>query len=258
MRMPLHRLQFVVVNLLVLTTGGLLAFSCNESTWTGSSDMHQSPSGFYLGTFTSTLTPVAPNRDTIGMISEEFEAQFLLARQHYSGLVSVDMSTLSGDLTEYRGRLGVFVGIDGLSTVSLDGQVTEREGVFGTYEGDDAQGRFALTYSAAYEEGSSLELLAGVWSYSEAASGGGVYSISLGIEETGELFGSDTAGCVFDGQLGIIDSLYSVYRTTVTVTSCDIFAGDYRGLAFYPGTGDVLHLATDSGQFAFAIQVERL
>ena len=220
----------------------------------------QSPSGIFSGSFTSTDVQPAPNRQATGMISEDFDAHFLLGYEHYAGIVAVDGDVLSGSLIEYRGRQGVFRGFDGRSTVSLDGEVTERDGMFGTYEGDDAEGRFALTYSAGYEDGSSLEQLSGIWSYSEASSGGGVYTLTLEVDEIGTLFATDTAGCIFSGQLAIIDDRYALYRAEISVAKCGAVNGQYAGLAFISDTGisDLLYIGTDSGEFACVIGVERL
>ena len=257
---PRDNCQSVAVKLLVLTTTGLLVGACDNISWTGPTDVDQSPSGFYSGSFTSTDVQPSPDRQAIGAISEDFDAQFLLADQHYAGIAAVNGTLLSGSLTEYRGRQGVFVGFDGQSTVSYVGEVTERDGMFGTYEGVGAEGRFGLTYSSAYEDGSLLDRLAGIWSYSESLSGGGIYTITLDLDDNGQLFATDTAGCAFNGQLTIIDGRYIAYRAAVSVSTCGEVNGDYSGLAFYPspGAADFLYFGTDNGQFAFAIQFERL
>ncbi len=74
------------------------------------------------------------------------------------------------------------------------------------------------------------------------------------------MFGSDTAGCVFSGQLNVIDDRYSAYNAAITVSTCGEVNGDYSGLVFYTGTGvaNLLYLGTDNGAFAFATQLERL
>ena len=243
-----------------MTTAVLSVDACDGTGWWGQLDLDQLPSGTYSGSFTSTLTQPSPDRQAIGMISEEFEAHFLLVDQHYAGAVAVDGAVLSGNMIEYRGRQGVFLGFDGLSTISLDGEVNEREGMSGTYSGEGAEGRFALTYSGGYEDGSSFDRLSGIWTYSESSSGGAVYTITLELDGNGRLFGSDTAGCIFSAQLRIIDERYSVYSAAITVSMCGDASGDYSGLALYPDAGavDMLYVGADNGQFACAIQVERL
>jgi len=249
--------QFAAVKLLLIATAGWLAVACDGVRWAGPLDIDQLPGGFYSGSFTSTVIQPSPARPVTGIISEGFDAQFLLANEYYAGFVAVSGMSLTATLTEYSGRQGVFVGFDGTSTVSLDGEVTERDGMFGTYTGDDDEGRFALTYSVAYEEGSSLDRLAGIWSYSQASSGGAVYTITLELDDGGQLFGTDTAGCVFSGQLTIIDARYAAYRAAINVSMCDQVDGDYTGLVFYPDSG-FLTIGTDNGEFAFTTQLERL
>lgn len=257
MRKPLRVFQFAAVNLLLIATAGWLAVACDGVRWAGPLDIDQLPGGFYSGSFTSTVIQPSPARAATGIVSEGFDAQFLVANEHYAGFVAVSGMSLSGTFTEYSGRQGAFVGFDGTSTISLDGEVTERDGMSGTYTGDVDEGRFALTYNAAYEEGSSLDRLSGIWSYSEASSGGAVYTITLEFDDGGQLFGTDTAGCVFSGQMTIIDARYAAYRATVNVSTCAEADGDYTGLVFYPNAG-FLTIGTDNGLLAFATQLQRL
>lgn len=260
MRTRLPEFPLAAARLFITITAALVVPACDGIHWTGPRVADQSPSGIFSGSFTSTDVQPAPNRQVVGMVSEDFDAHFLLGYEHYAGMVAVDGDALSGSLIEYRGRQGLFLGFDGLSTISLDGEVTARDGMFGTYAGDDAEGRFALTYRAAYGDGSSLERLSGMWSYSEASSGGAVYTITLEIDGNGQMFATDTAGCVFSGQMTLIDDRYSVYRAGISVTDCGAVNGEYGGLAFIEDTGnaDFLYVGTDSGQFACAFQVRRL
>ena len=259
MRQSHHSLQFAVARLLSIAISGFLVAACDGVGWPAVRSADQSPAGVYNGSFTSTVTDPSPARQAIGFISEDFDGHFLLADQHYAGIVAVDGIALSGSLVEYRGRQGVFIGFDGRSTISLDGEVDQRAGASGTYAGENAAGRFGLTYNSVYEEGSSLDQLLGLTSYNESSSSGAVYTMTLQLDDNGELFGSDTSGCIFNGRLSIIDDRYSVYRAAVTVSACGEVDGDYNGLAFHAGTTapDVLYLGTDSGQFAFRIALGR-
>ena len=125
MRKPLRVFQFAAVNLLLIATAGWLAVACDGVRWAGPLDIDQLPGGFYSGSFTSTVIQPSPARAATGIVSEGFDAQFLVANEHYAGFVAVSGMALSGTLTEYSGRQGAFVGFDGTSTISLDGEVTE-------------------------------------------------------------------------------------------------------------------------------------
>ena len=78
------------------------------------------------------------------------------------------------------------------------------------------------------------------------------------IDGGGRLFATDTAGCVFSGQLTAIDDRYSAYRVAINVSVCGEVEGDYSGLAFYLSANEVLHIGSDNGQFALAVQLGRL
>ena len=138
MRTSLQGISPAARNLLTLAIFGLSVAACDGTAWTGPIGVDQSPSGIYTGSFTSTVTQPSPARQAIGVVSEDFDANFLLAQHHYAGILVVDGISLSGVLIEYSGRQGVFNGFDGLTTVSIDGEVTERDSMFGTYAGDTA------------------------------------------------------------------------------------------------------------------------
>lgn len=258
MRRPLNGWKPVTVKLIMLATTGLAVAACDGIGWMGPSGVDQSPGGIYVGSFTSTVTQPSPGRQAIGVISEDLDANFLLAHQHYAGNVAVDGNSLSGALIEFSGRQGIFIGFDGVSAVSIDGEVTERDGMFGTYTGNAAEGRFSLAYNEAYDEGSPLDSLSGIWSYSESSSGGAIYTITLELDGDGQLLATDTAGCLFSGQLTTIDHRYSAYRAAIDVSGCGVVDGGYMGLAFYQSAGDFLFIGTDNGQFALAVQLGRL
>lgn len=258
MRTSLHGDSPCASRLSMLAVTGLSVAACDGIAWTGPDGVDQSPGGIYIGSFTSTVTQPSPARQAIGAVSEDFDAHFLLAQQHYSGTLVVDGVSLSGVLIEYNGRQGIFVGFDGSTAVSLEGEVTARDGMFGIYTGDATEGRFALEYSEIYEEGTPLGQLSGIWSHSQSSSGGGVYTITVEIDGSGQLFATDTAGCVFSGQLTAIDDRYSAYRVAADVSACGAVNGAYNGLAFYESANEVLHIGADSGVFAVAVQLGRL
>lgn len=211
----------------------------------------QSPAGIYFGFFTSTTA--GPNQ-VLGIISEDFDAQFFSSQLHYAGNVAVDGDTLTGTLTDYRGSRNAFFGFGGVSSITLEGSVATAGGMFGEYTGTNDEGRFNLDYLDSYERASSLDLLAGVWTYSLASSGGGVYVVTFDIAADGIIFGSDTDGCVFNGELRVIDDRYNAYRAVMSISSCNDVVGDYSGLASFsdePAGPDRLDLAINNARFAF-------
>jgi hypothetical protein len=212
-----------------------------------------SPSGLYDGQFTSTVTglPVATN--VAAIVSEDLNAHIFGGDLHYAGTVATDGDVLSGTLTQFLGRQAGFFGVDGTRNITLDGSI-DTTGLFGDYSGADDEGRFNLNYLSLYEQSSSLDLASGVWTFSEAPSGGFVYTVTLTIDSDGDLFGSDTAGCIFSGQLNIIDETRNAYGVTASVTACGEFDGDYTGLAHsfdFGAPNNSVRLSIANANFAY-------
>ena len=243
---------------------GAFLVSCNDN---GSDDgrieslavsaTDEAPGGVYFGTFTADGAAPISNQ-VIGIVSENLDAQFpvLLSSQlHYAGQVSVDGTSLTGTLTEYRGAFRRFSGVDGVSSVALDGSVTTADSIVATLTTDSGSAQLDLSYGALYEAGSSLALTAGVWSFGEAFLGGGAYAVTLDIDANGGLFGNDSDGCIFSGAVSIIDDRYNAYRASVRIDNCGDFDGDYSGLAFLSdrdaGRLNALALSVSNDVFAF-------
>lgn len=192
--------------------------------------VRQAAAGLYDGQFTSTFSGLPIATQVVGVVSENLDAYILGSDLLYSGTVSVLDGALSGTLTRYLGRQARFFGIDGTREITLDGSADET-GLSGDYSGTNDNGRFNLVYSSVYEQTSSLDQAAGVWTFTEASLAGPLYIVTLTIDGNGQIFGSDTTGCVFSGELGTIDTQFNAYAATMTLTSCGAFDGDYTGLA---------------------------
>jgi hypothetical protein len=190
----------------------------------------QAPAGLYDGQFTSTITSLPIATQVVGVVSEDLDAFILGSDLLYAGTVSAIDGALSGTLTRYLGRQARFFGIDGTREIALDGTADEA-GLSGDYSGTNDEGRFNLVYSSLYEQTSSLEHAAGVWTFTEASLTGPLYIVTLTIDGDGQIFGSDTTGCVFSGELGTIETEFNTYAASMTLTSCGTFDGDYTGLA---------------------------
>jgi len=222
-----------------------------------------SPAGIWAGSFTSTTNGAI--RQVTGVVSEGNDVQFVagaIAARHYSGIVSVAGDTLTGTLTTYLGREGPFLGFDGVQSIMLDGTVVERSAMFGDYTGDEDGGRFNLNYRNIYEIDSSLDSTSGIWIYSEAAAGGALYTVTLDIDANGTLFGTDTGGCVYGGQLALIDDQFNSYQVNFNVSSCIRKNGDYSGLAYLSSIGggqiNQLVLGASKPNRAFAALLRKL
>ncbi len=217
----------------------------------------EAPAGIYTGTITFDGAPPTTYLAS-GIISENLDTEipvFVSSQLHYAGQVSVSGTALSGTLTEYRGAFRRFSGLDGVSSVDIDGSVSTADSLSASFTTQGGSAQIELNYRASYEEGSSLDLTAGVWSFGEAFLGGGAYTVTLDIDADGKLFGSDSDGCVFSGGVSIIDYRYNVYRAVVRIDNCGNFDGDYSGLGFLSDFGggrrNQLTLSVSNDVYAF-------
>ena len=212
-----------------------------------------SPSGYYSGRFTSTDSGFPIDAPVVGIVSEDLDAHILGSELLYVGMVATSAEVLSGTLTQYLGRTRRFFGVDGTSEISLDGSI-DATGLSGDYAGPDDQGSFDLVYSSAYEQASSLEQTSGVWTLTEAAAGNPLYILTITIDADGDLFGSDTSGCVYSGEVSLIDERFNAYAVAIGLTSCGVFDGDYTGLAHLfdtPSASSAIRLSFANSDFAF-------
>ena len=123
------------------------------------------------------------------------------------------------------------------SSAALDGTVVIKDNITGDYTWGQDFGRFVLNYSPLYEDPSALSKLEGIWSFSQASSGGGIFTFTLTIDSDGTVFGSNTAGCVYNGTFNIVDARYNVYSLSLEASLCGDLDGVYDGLASLFETG---------------------
>jgi hypothetical protein len=96
----------------------------------------------------------------------------------------------------------------------------------GRYDGNGDHGTFSMGMSPMWERPASLDEVAGV--YTRSTSSG--YTITMTIGANGELMGSDSKGCVFNGTLSVPDPARNMYAIEATVSSCGSLDGNYRGM----------------------------
>lgn len=236
---------------------GFLVASCDGAGWTGLITRNKSPAGIYSGIFFSTAASRPESRMVTGIVSEDSEIHLIVqptvSFSQYGGMVSVDGDALTGTMTEYLGARARWFGFDGVRSITLEGTVSERERLFGDYSGDD-QGTFGLDYSDKYDRPSALDQVSGIWTFDLGSSGGGVYNVTFDTDPIGQLFGTDTNGCIYSGEFEIVDSRFNAYAVSVTVSSCQPVEGGYTGLAFRDSFQGIerLWLFFDNGRYAFS------
>jgi hypothetical protein len=222
----------------------------------------ESPAGLWLGPITSTIDTSITQ--VVGAVSVNNDAQFVAAtvsERHYAGTLATAGNVLVGTLNVYRGKAGPFFGAAGLDSINVDGTALERTLLSADFSGDD-EGQFSLSYVVTYEDASSLGLIAGTWLYSEPSAAGPLYTVTLDIDGSGAIFGTDSEGCVYSGQAGLIDAAFNAYSVAISVSECRLQNGDYSGLGWITsvdgGLQNNLTLGLNAEERAFAASLLRL
>ena len=98
---------------------------------------------------------------------------------------------------------------------------------FVTMNGGDT-GSLKISYDEIYEQDSSLEKVAGKWSFTDRDG----LTIDMAIDATGVIQGTDSDECKYAGQVKIINANYNVYEIVLAIGNCDSVSGDYQGLSY--------------------------
>lgn len=202
---------------LVLLVSALVACGGSGNTF-NIGRIDQSATGIWNGTFTETGFSEA---DLLGfVINGKFYFISLGRDTVYVGTYSVNYSSLNASASLYQINEEIFGGADITGTVTeestMDGSFTTSYGSFAT---------FSLTYDTdATDRGSSLLATDGVWSQTVDSD-----VLTIAIDLNGIITGSDTAGCVYNGDVSVIDLSKNIYLFDITLTSCGIFNGTYSG-----------------------------
>jgi len=177
----------------------------------------QSATGIWGGTFTETGFGTA---DLLGLMING-ESYFISngADTVYAGMYTVSGSSISANANIYNIN-GGFIGTANIAGIA----VTEAalNGSFSTSYG--STGTISLAYDPITDRGSSLATTEGIWSLTR-----GAYTLTLAIDINGMITGSDTDGCLYNGNGSVIDPSKNIYRVDTTVTSCGVFNGSYSG-----------------------------
>jgi hypothetical protein len=175
--------------------------------------------GLWQGTFTSTTAGVSGS--IVGIITTTGAARFISLESGIQifGTVPTTGSSLSASLTGVTptGQTG---------TYSLSGTATAKSSLSGTYSGLDA-GSFSFTYNSAFTNGASLATISGTWTQSRADG----YTVTITVDPSGAINGSDTLGCVYAGTATVPDAAYNYYSLSISLSSCGAYSGAYSGLA---------------------------
>jgi hypothetical protein len=96
----------------------------------------------------------------------------------------------------------------------------------GHHTGSGDAGAFNMAMSPMWERAASLSTVAGV--FTRTTSNG--YAMTMAIDTHGQVTGSDSKGCVFNGTVTVPDSQHNMYDVDVDVSSCGTLDGHYAGM----------------------------
>jgi len=190
---------------------------------------NDSPGGVWIGTVTSTQT--GESFESIGLVTEAGQMRLITKdRDQIAGNISVTDKSFTGDIISYAPfEFLVYAKGEPIVTGTASGTVNERSTFSGSTTLNGAiTANFNFTYDAAiYQKDSSLALISGNYSASDDEG----YVVTYSINTAGIITGSDTDGCLMNGDVELLDTNYNMYRLKIVVTNCGELNGNFRGPA---------------------------
>ena len=155
-----------------------------------------------------------------GLVDEAGEFHFIQADGvQYAGTLAVSGNSVTGTFDGFAPAGTTFADGSVHGTGTLTGTVQERSSftantTFTTDGGAGDSGTVTLTFSAEYNQASSLAILAG--NYTDSATG---TVVTIGAD--GTIFAQDAnSGCVINGTVSILNASYNAYRMQATYANC--------------------------------------
>lgn len=197
--------------------------------------------GVWDGALTNDLT--GQSIEISGMVTEDnLEGRFITA-----GAWMLVLRDIEGEGGEFSASVSAFARPDSLfadgsfeTSGIVTGSVVERSRIEGVWSLDSGDiGALTLEYDDVYERGSDLNWLAGTWE----SSFGTVYAVTA----LGRIFGQTDQGCVYEGQIDLINAAYNVYRIRINGGCLAIMASGLGVLTERSGGNDAFVTMLDLG-----------
>ncbi len=205
--------------------GGSAESTAATSTTTGTSTAYAATTpGVWKGTITSTTT--GQSVPMVALTGHDGHSTWMTT----DGRVWDGHVPLTGDHFEATFAGHLYDGAHfpdgtnhGSTTMRTDHHSTSATS--GRYSGCGDAGTFSMTQSPMWERPASLAAVAGV--YTRSTSNG--YTMTMTLGANGQLSGSDTKGCLFNGTVSVPDGAHNLYGIDAQVSSCGSLDGHYRG-----------------------------
>lgn len=184
----------------------------------------ESAAGIWRGSVTSG----GNTYQSTGLVSEADDVRLITTGStQISGTIDVKGKNFTAVLRSYAPPTfyySITAPIHGTST----GTINQTSALLGNINLlDGTTYNLTFNYDALYERDSSLAAVAGNYSRSDGAG----LTVTYSIDGAGVFTGSDTNGCVMNGNVSIINSDFNMYEVKVAVTNCGQVNGNYKGLA---------------------------
>ena len=214
--------------------------------------------GIWVGTTTDNVS--TEPQFFLGVSTDDGRFRFLSADTlgQFVGTFSADGTSLSGSGVGIAPVGSTWLDNSTTIDINMSGTISERASMSGNWSGGTGEtGTFSFVYDGIYARGSALSTVAGSWvSLDELDNPIG----SITIDSAGRMDAQDAAGCLYSGDVSIINASYNAYDLDLTVTSCGNFDGVYSGLAVVADTDapdDTLVYSVDNGTWFIIAEAYR-
>ena len=226
-----HKVFLGAVLLLATLLGG-----CRLEFWFSSDDddFWTDATGVWQGTVTE--TGVGSFAVTGLLITGQLHVFSLTDGPVIGGTYAMSHDGLNASTTHYANAIAAASG-------TLSATVSTRSWINGSFTtSDSGSGTLSLRYDTLTTRGASLPAIGGNWFVTD-----GSESLGLAIDSTGAIHGSDTSGCIYSGQVNIINPAVNIYGIRLTASACGTADGHYAGHATLQDTN------LTNGRLAFMV-----
>lgn len=178
--------------------------------------------GIWYGTVTNTT--VGESYQVAGVSLANGELRFIDDQSvQYSGTMQVSGNSVSATIRAIAPLGSQFANGATVINGSLNGTIVARSALNANYTMSTGErGTVSLVYDPDYERDSSLSRISGMWTDE--------FGTVTEISGSGQVFAQDGAGCVYNGNVSVVNSSFNAYRLNLTVSNCGQFNGSYSGL----------------------------
>jgi hypothetical protein len=194
------------------------------------------------GYWKGTATEEDSNRryDAVALIDADGNAQWLLTR---TGFFEDDGFVVSANVcceSQFEDdATGKELGETRTHDASIDAEVSD-DALSGELRFRDDEYQFDLSASSDYDRSISLATLAGVYTQRTQTIFGEEVTLTVTIDASGQLTGSYSNGCVFNGNASLPDASHNMVRLQIDLANCGSQGSSKAWNGAYSGLGMLL------------------